>query len=479
VFSNGQAADYSLGQVDLTSRVGEGGAVTITAQTLGSPLGLWAAGGMLFVSDPAGLRVLGYPLAGLGQDSPATVVIGQSSATAVGEVGLAWSQQLNSVYGVAYDGANLAVADSGWNRVTLYAPPFGSAPAAYRVLGQPDMSSFANNQGGLASASTLENPHGVALAGGKVIVSDMSNNRILIWNGIPASDGQAADLVLGQPDMTSTTANQGLAAPTASTLNQPAGIYTYGDMLFVADSRNARILVWKHLSTLTTDQPADLVLGQADFVSAVAAADAGHFYDPVSVYYDGTHVFAGDLANRVLVWNSLPAVPGVFADAVLGEANFSATSPGPVSPNTVVEPLGLGGDGTTLFVSSDGENRVLAYTCGGGAPAAHGRGPKASPSPDKAGLALQGKTLLVYPNPARGQGTALFRLNADGPAVLRIYSMDGSLARQMELGELPAGQYSRVLPGEGLASGLYLVQLSQAVAGGQRVLGTFKWALVR
>ena len=43
--------------------------------------------------------------------------------------------------------------------------------------------------------------------GTHLFVADYDNNRVLIWNNIPTSNGQAANMVLGQPNMTSSLAD--------------------------------------------------------------------------------------------------------------------------------------------------------------------------------------------------------------------------------------------------------------------------------
>src|SRR5436190_11248773 len=73
------------------------------------------------------------------------------------------------------------------------------------VVGQSDFTT--NNTG--TTSSTLNGPRGVAICNGKLIVVDINNNRVLIWNSIPTSNNQAADVVVGQPNFTSSTANNG------------------------------------------------------------------------------------------------------------------------------------------------------------------------------------------------------------------------------------------------------------------------------
>ena len=69
------------------------------------------------------------------------------------------------------------------------------------VLGQPDMTSGSANNGGFPSATTIYCPSGVSVTGTKLYVADYGNNRVLIWTSLPTPTQQAADIVLGQANI--------------------------------------------------------------------------------------------------------------------------------------------------------------------------------------------------------------------------------------------------------------------------------------
>ncbi len=95
-------------------------------------------------------------------------------------------------------------------------------------------------------------------AGGRWIEA---NNRVLIWNNIPTSNGTPADVVIGQADFTSSDNPE---PPTAQSFNQPGDVASDGTSLFVEDSSNNRILVFSPFPT-SSNLAASVVLGQADF----------------------------------------------------------------------------------------------------------------------------------------------------------------------------------------------------------------------
>src|ERR1035438_5190392 len=84
--------------------------------------------------------------------------------------------------------------------------------------------------------------------------------------------------------------------------------------LYVADTQNNRVLIYNQIPT-TNGAAADVVLGEPNFTSAIqpnlaaqtTSATASNLLNPVAVSSDGTHLFVTDLGyNRILIWNSIP-----------------------------------------------------------------------------------------------------------------------------------------------------------------------------
>ena len=129
------------------------------------------------------------------------------------------------------------------------------------VLGQPDVTHDLDIELGLTQ------PQQLAFAGGRLVVADQGNNRVLVWNGVPSAPGTPPDLVLGRPD-----ANLGVISNlssslagfpcSATSLSDPSGVWTDGTRLAVVDFVNNRVLVWNTFPT-TSGQAADFALGQA------------------------------------------------------------------------------------------------------------------------------------------------------------------------------------------------------------------------
>lgn len=112
---------------------------------------------------------------------------------------------------------------------------FSTNMNARYVIGQSNFISNSANQGGSASSTTLNNPVGITVANGKLYIADAGNNRILVYNTLPNSNGVAADAVIGQPDFTSTS-----SGTSATKFNGIQSIASDGTYLAVAEWSNSR-----------------------------------------------------------------------------------------------------------------------------------------------------------------------------------------------------------------------------------------------
>ena len=263
--ANGEAATLALGQPDLTTVTAPGGAAP-TPTNLNGPSDVVVDGdGNVWVSDSHNDRVVMYP-APISMGMAATQVLGQPNLTT--NTCSVSSTNLCTPVGITFDpGGNVWVADAGNNRVVRFPAGATTGTAATIVLGQPDLNSNAPNNGGL-SASSLDLPNAVIVDNsGNVWVADSGNNRVLEYLA-PITSGMAASVVLGQPDFTSNSINQGGTAG-ATTLSSPAGLQlTEANHLLVGDRGNSRSLIYA--SPYSTNMAATTVLGQADFTGSSA-----------------------------------------------------------------------------------------------------------------------------------------------------------------------------------------------------------------
>ena len=383
--SNFQAADVVVGQADFSGRVrNQGGSAD--ANTIDGPSG--SAGyynGVLYLSDYLNDRVLGFNGIPSVNNGNADFVLGQVDFTTT-VAGLS-ATKIDGPQMVAFDEGRMFLVDEGNRRVLIWnsAPTAGNlTPAADAVLGQSDFISKDFN----CSATGMDSIYAAWAVDGKLIVADTDNNRVLIWNTVPTSNGVAADIVLGQQSFDQCASNDvnddGVSdsAPTASTLNAPSGIWSDGTRLVVLDDANHRALIWNSFPT-TSFAPADIVLGQSAFdkntandddqngaTDAVSARTLDYPY--AGVYSNGEQLFITDTSNhRVLVWNSFPTASFTPADVVLGQSDFDkgtqnddnhdGSSDANPSARTLAYPGGVIQVGNQLIVTDNLNHRHLIY----------------------------------------------------------------------------------------------------------------------
>ncbi|MDX2128824.1 MAG: T9SS type A sorting domain-containing protein [Chloroherpetonaceae bacterium] len=371
-FTTGQAANVVLGQGGFTagSTNGLDGAGFISP----SGVAVDSVSGKVFVADAGNHRVLRFTsAAAMMTGSAAEAVFGQPNlfSNTPNNGGLSASTMSNPS-GVAVDGSgNLYVADQNNHRVLRFASAATAltGAAATVALGQPDFVSAIANNGGL-SASTMSNPFGVAVDGsGNLYVADLSNSRVLRFaSASTALTGAAATVALGQPNLTSGTANNG--GRSASTMNIPSGVAVDGSgNLYVADRGNNRVLRFASAATALTGAAANVVLGQGVFTAGVAnLLDGAGFSAPSGVAVDPVSgkIFVADAGNhRVLRFTSAAAmVTGSAAEAAFGQPDlFSNTANnGGLSASTMSIPSGVAVDGSgNLYVADYNNHRVLRF----------------------------------------------------------------------------------------------------------------------
>jgi uncharacterized protein (TIGR03437 family) len=289
----------------------------------------------------------------------------------------------------------LYVADWQNNRVVVL--PWGSsncpAPAtscfapAPRVLGQDRFNTNSINliegkefyfyspaRGGAADAavamdSTGDTPH--------LYVADPYNNRVLGFRDVrKLVPGSAADIVIGQPDLSTAVCNYpsgDILQPKESNLCRPIGLLVDPNgNLYVADSQNGRVLRFPTPFSHQGNQTADLVLGKPNFTTPVLTdANARNMYVPYGLTFAGPNATVGLLVsdyglNRVLFFpytngGFTSADNGAAATKVLGQPDFtSKAASGTDTGLSFPHHLGTDTDGRPYVVDS-GNNRVAIF----------------------------------------------------------------------------------------------------------------------
>lgn len=316
-----------------------------------------------------------------------TRVIGQDNLNVTSlSPNLVEGREFDAPLGVALDLSvnppHLYVADTNNNRVLGWAnaASFSNGQKADLVVGQPDfVTTFAQgpNRGTGARITGLATPVGIAVdAGGNLYVADCGNNRVLRFPKPFSQTTILPDLALGQSDFSHSPSNgqSGVIGPGTLALNPGSPFAAYltfdaSENLWVSDPGNNRVLRFNAsvLAAGVSGPAADLVLGQADFVSGgnkgYTATSLNQINTPTGLAFDANgNLFVGEsngAPGRILVF-SPPAQNGQSAARLIGEPTTKQATPvnaSQLSGNTGALTVVNNG----LVVADAGYNRVLLY----------------------------------------------------------------------------------------------------------------------
>ncbi|CAE8631655.1 unnamed protein product [Polarella glacialis] len=282
-------ASRVYGQADFVRR-GFGGSPSASTLYRPSSVAFHPTSGELCIADGSSNRVLCYGAGNATGNTMASSVYGQAdfSSGYANRRGNVSASTLDSPDGIAFHptSGELCVADTGNNRVLCYSAGNTTASSVY---GQADFVSGDGNRGGNVSASTLENPQGVAFhpTSGELCIADRVNSRVLCYG----AGNSIASTVYGQADFVSASRNRGTSNADASTLNLPYDVAfdpNSGDCFFVDSGNNRGVFSDLAATTTTTttsvvgasppDGQASQVPMSGPRITVVAIAATGLFH---------------------------------------------------------------------------------------------------------------------------------------------------------------------------------------------------------
>lgn len=139
---------------------------------------------VLYVADAGDHRVLGWTPPPTEDRDADLVIGQETFETAVEVPYVPpGPRKLRFPYAVASDGETLGVADTANNRVLLWnrLPLAHPAPPPDHVIGQDSFEGNGENRWKAVTDQTLCWPYGIWLHDGKLAVADSGNNRVMIW----------------------------------------------------------------------------------------------------------------------------------------------------------------------------------------------------------------------------------------------------------------------------------------------------------
>ena len=245
---NGAPADVVLGQPDLQSGLANRGRSVPAADTLSWCAGVTIVAGRLAVADTGNRRVLLWNRIPESHGAPADLVLGQAdfSMRDEGGGGLGGVSGMRWPHAIAVLNEALFVADAGSSRVMHWgAIPSRNGENCQFVLGQRGLSELAHNRGAYnAAAASMNMPYGLAGLGGKLVVADTANSRLLGFDLHHLSMGAPAIALAGQRSFDARGENR-WSDPSRDSLCWPYAVASYGSSLAIADTGNDRVLLWR------------------------------------------------------------------------------------------------------------------------------------------------------------------------------------------------------------------------------------------
>ncbi|MBK9500835.1 MAG: hypothetical protein IPO06_15985 [Leptospiraceae bacterium] len=335
----GQAGSFIVGTAN------NGG---ITANSLNAPIGIMVDTGGVFIADSSNHRVLYYS----GISTTATRVYGQGGIFTIATAATTANGLRNPPY-VTADASGVYIVDAVNHRVLYYS---GISTTASRVYGQGGVFTTGTANNPALNADSLNGPYDVALDASGVYISDTSNNRMLFYSGTSTT----ATRVYGQSgSFTTNTANTGGLG--ASSLSAPYGVFLDVSGVYVADYSNHRVLYYSGTSTTATS-----VYGQGSFTIAIAnnlISDGGDSFKLAkSLAVDASGMYVADYSNHRVLFFPTNSTTATRVYGQGGSFTTNIVNKGGVSADSLNSPNGIALNGSGVYIADSLNHRVLYYS---------------------------------------------------------------------------------------------------------------------
>jgi hypothetical protein len=289
----------------------------------------------------------------MNQEDPSTL-LGQASYTSNEVIIPVSGSTLLRPVAIAMVDGKYFIADRDRNRVLVWNSFPSNGSSANFALGQPNLGAWSHGR----TATNFHRPTALCSYQSKLVLSDRRNKRLLIYNSPPANGTISPDIILGASNMTDLP----FGSPGSSSFEDALGVNCNSDgKLVVSDRVYNRVLIWNSFPT-TDNQPADVVLGQPDFVSSGlrdGAPSASKFMGPNCAKILNRKLYVCDSeANRILYWNEVPTANDTPADGVIGQNDFNSFVSG-YGPGQFQAPSNIEFHNGILFVTDNRNNRIV------------------------------------------------------------------------------------------------------------------------
>ena len=264
---------------------------TGASATFNNPVGLATDGTNLYVADSGNNKIRQVTLSG-GAVTSLTGVANSAAASGVQD-GSGINATFTNPTGLATDGVSLYVVDSGNNKIRKVTISGGAVTS---LTGASSLATAPGAADGTASAVSFSAPFGIAIDGAKtsLYVADAGNNKI---RQVDIATG-AASSVTGAAGLTVSPGAADGAGASAS-MNNPRGIAIDSVNLYVADTGNNKIrqvtISGGAVTSLTGAPNTPGSAGHAD-----GALSAATFLGPDGITIVGASLYVADTGNSVI-----------------------------------------------------------------------------------------------------------------------------------------------------------------------------------
>jgi len=171
----------------------------------------------------------------------------------------------------------------------------------------------------------LQNLYGVALDDKYFYLSDKTAKKVYVYEGIPEADdnpvftfslddapgklsSDGTYLVVGAPDPSDhdieiyriadiSEESEPIILQSLGTFNSPAGVHVFGGQLFVSDTLNNHVYIWKDIEDAIALKKPDVVLGEQVRTEKEILPQIGKnkLFWPTSIWFDGSYLWVSEL----------------------------------------------------------------------------------------------------------------------------------------------------------------------------------------
>ncbi len=328
------------------------------------------------------------------QNNNVTTIAGSAGANGSTD-GTGAAARFYHPFGITTDGTNLYVTDHSNSTIRKIVI---STPAVTTIAGSAGANGSTDGTG---AAARFYHPFGITTDGTNLYVTDYGSSTIrkIVISTLAVTTIAGSAGTIGSADGTGA----------AATFNYPTGITTDGTNLYVTDTYNGTIREIKiSTGTVTTVAGSAGAIGSADGTGTAAT-----FYYPTGITTDGTNLYVSDNGNSTIrkIVISTGAVATVAGSAgTIGSVDSTGTAA------TFNYPIGISTDGTNLYVTDSGNNRIRKIVISTGAVTTVAGG-IAIGSADGVGAAA----LFNYPSGITIDGTNLYVTDTDNNTIRKIF----------------------------------------------------------